>query len=156
MVRGANCCQMPVIYLFDRSRGRYDKVVDMSPDNYKDPHAFDETEGFIPKVVGDQVLLATADDPFDYAFGCYGCSAEPIVLDSVGADGLTDVTLQHPSLVAADARSLWAYVQDPSGIRARRTRGSGSSRRGSPTSARSGEGPRRGRRWSACNARAVE
>ena len=108
---GANCCQVPVVYLFDRSRGRYDKVVDMSPDKYKDPHAFFASEGFIPKVAGNQVLLATADGNFDYAFACGGCSAEPIVLDSVDASGLTDVTLQHPSLVAADARSLWAYVQ---------------------------------------------
>ncbi len=108
---GANCCQIPVIYLFDRSQDRYAKVVDMSPNSYKDPHAYFDAEGFIPKVAGNQVLLATADGQFDYAFACGGCSAEPIVFDAVDAGGLTDVTLQHPSLVAANARALWSYVE---------------------------------------------
>jgi hypothetical protein len=33
------------------------------------------------------------------------------VLDSVGPNGLVDVTLQHRSLVAAAARSIWKSVQ---------------------------------------------
>jgi hypothetical protein len=107
---GAHCCEVPVIYLFDRTANRYVKVVDMSPKNYHDPHAFDDNEGFIPKVVGDQVLLTTGDGQFNYAFACYACEVLPVVLDSVGTSGLTDVTPQHPSLVAADARAAWGYA----------------------------------------------
>jgi hypothetical protein len=107
---GAHCCEVPVIYLYNHVENRYAKVVDMSPNNYKDPHAFDDNEGFIPKVVGHQVLLTTGDGQFSYAFGCYACEVLPIVLDSVGTDGLSDVTPQYPSLVAADARATWKYV----------------------------------------------
>jgi len=104
---GAHCCEVPVIYLFDRNANRYDKVVDMSPNDYKDPHAFDDNEGFIPKVVDNRVLLMTGNDQFAYVFGCYACSELPIVLDSVGVEGLTDVTPQHPSLVSVNARAIW-------------------------------------------------
>jgi hypothetical protein len=104
---GAHCCEVPVIYLFDQADDRYVKVVDMSPNHYQDPHAFDDNEGFIPKVVGTHVLLQTGDDQFAYAFGCYACSELPLVLDSVSAGGLTDVTPQHPQLVAANARAIW-------------------------------------------------
>jgi hypothetical protein len=107
---GAHCCYVPVIYLFDRARNRYVKVVDMSPKNYQDPHAFDPNSGFFPKVVGSHVLLQSDDGQFDYAFACYACEVTPIVLDSVGADGLTDVTGQHPPLVAAAARVAWKYA----------------------------------------------
>jgi hypothetical protein len=107
---GAHCCITPVIYLFDRADGRYDKVVDMTPIDFESPHAFDDNEGFIPKVVGDQVLLQTSDDQFDYVFGCYACGIDPIVLDSVSADGLTDVTGRHPLMVEDDARVIWHYA----------------------------------------------
>jgi hypothetical protein len=107
---GAHCCEVPVIYLFDRAQNRYVKVVDMSPNNYVNPHAFDDNAGFIPKVAGHQVLLTTGDGQFNYAFACYACEVLPIVLDSVGPDGLTDVTPQHRSLVVADARATWKYV----------------------------------------------
>jgi hypothetical protein len=107
---GAHCCYLPVIYLFDRARNGYVKVVDMSPKNYQDPHAFDPNSGFFPKVVGSHVLLQTDDGQFDYAFACYACEVTPIVLDSVGASGLTDVTGQHPPLVAAAAREAWKYA----------------------------------------------
>jgi hypothetical protein len=109
---GAHCCQVPVIYLFNRAKNRYVKVVDMSPAHYKDPHAFDGNIGFIPKVAGDRVLLKTGDGTFDYAFGCYGCSTGPIVLDAVGSDGLTDVTPQQHALVAADAQTIWTFAQE--------------------------------------------
>ncbi|MGB8197940.1 MAG: hypothetical protein WCF25_13135 [Acidimicrobiales bacterium] len=109
---GAHCCETPVIYLFDRAENRYVKVVDMSPIDFENPHAFDTNVGFIPKVVGDKVLLQTGDDAFDYTFGCYACGVDPIVLDSVSFHGLTDVTLQEPALVAADARADWKYVQE--------------------------------------------
>ena len=108
---GAHCCEAPVLYLFNQSDHHYVKVVDMSPTNYKDRLAFDENQGFIPMVAGKQVLLRTGDDQFSYAFARYACSARPIVLDAVGENGLVDVTLQHPSLVAADARSLWKSAQ---------------------------------------------
>jgi hypothetical protein len=108
---GAHCCLVPVIYLFSAARNRYVKVVDMTPTRYKDPHAFDGNLGFIPKVVGGQVLLSTGNGDFDYAFGCYACSTEPLALDSVGANGLTDVTPQHPSLVEADAQTIWKIPQ---------------------------------------------
>ena len=108
---GAHCCEVPVIYSYNRAENRYVKVVDMSPNNYKDPHAFDANQGFQPLVAGGQVLLRTGDDRFDYAFDCYACSASPIVLDSVEADGLTDVTLQHPAQVTTDAASIWRGAQ---------------------------------------------
>ena len=108
---GAHCCEAPVIYLFNHSDNHYVKVVDMSPTNYKDHLAFDHNQGFTPMVVGKQVLLRTGDDQFSFAFACYACSAQPIVLDGVGVNGLVDVTLQHRSLVAADARSLWKSAQ---------------------------------------------
>ena len=104
---GAHCCEVPAIYLFNTTKNRYVKAVDMSPNHYKDPHAFNHNGGFIPKVVGNHVLLVTGNDQFDYAFGCYACSTVPIVLDSVGPEGLTDVTIQTPSLVEADAGSIW-------------------------------------------------
>lgn len=104
---GAHCCEVPVIYLFNKSENRYDKVVDMSPNTYTDPHAFDHNEGFTPKVVGHRVLLQTGDDRFAYAFGCYACSEQPLILDAVSSQGLSDVTAQHPSLVAADAAAIW-------------------------------------------------
>jgi len=108
---GAHCCEAPVIYLFNRGAGRYDKVVDMSPIDFEDAHAFDANEGFLPVVVGDHVLLRTDDGSFDYAFGCYACSEAPIVLDSVRLNGLTDVTGQHPSIVTADADGIWRNAQ---------------------------------------------
>jgi hypothetical protein len=108
---GAHCCEVPVIYLFNKATNRYVKVVDMTPDHFKDPHAFNYNEGFIPKVVVNHVLLVTGNDQFSYAFGCYACSTDPIVLDAVGPNGLTDVTPQHPSLVAADASSIWKIAQ---------------------------------------------
>lgn len=108
---GAHCCEAPVIYLFNRRDNHYVSAVDMSPTNYKDHLAFDHNRGFVPMVVGKQVLLRSGDDQFSYAFDCYACSAPPIVLDAVGPNGLVDVTLQHPSLVAADARSLWKSAQ---------------------------------------------
>jgi len=104
---GAHCCEAPVIYLFNRGSNRYEKVADMSPIDFENAHAFDPNEGFLPLVVASHVLLKTDDGSFDYAFGCYACSEAPIVLDSVGLDGLTDVTGQHPSIVAADARAIW-------------------------------------------------
>jgi hypothetical protein len=107
---GAHCCYLPVIYLFNRARNRYVKVVDMSPKKYQDPHAFDPNSGFLPKVVGSQVLLQTDDGQFDYAFACYACEVTPIVLDSVATGGLTDVTGQHPSLVVSAAREAWKYA----------------------------------------------
>jgi hypothetical protein len=109
---GAHCCETPVIYLYNQAVNKYVKVVDMSPTNYKDPHAFDDNGGFIPKVVGHQVLLQTGDDAFDYTFGCYACGIDPLVLDSVDFSGLTDVTPQHPPLLEADARADWKYVQE--------------------------------------------
>lgn len=108
---GAHCCEAPVIYLFNRGSSRYDKVVDMSPIDFENAHAFDPNEGFLPLVVGSHVLLKTDDGSFDYAFGCYACSEAPIVLDSVGLDGLTDVTGQHPTIVAADAGAIWKNAQ---------------------------------------------
>jgi hypothetical protein len=108
---GAHCCELPVIYLFNRANNRYVKVVDMSPNHYRDPHAFNANEGFFPKVVGHQVLLQTSDGAFPYTFACYACGISPIVLDAVGLDGLTDVTGRHPSLVEADAKQSWSYVQ---------------------------------------------
>jgi hypothetical protein len=108
---GAHCCETPVIYLYNGALGRYVKVVDMSPIDFENPHAFDADEGFIPKVVGSQILLQTADDQFAYRFSCYACEILPIVLDSVGLNGLTDVTPQHPSLVEAAARTEWRYVE---------------------------------------------
>jgi len=77
---GAHCCEVPVIYLFDHGDNRYVKVLDMSPNHYQDPHAFDDNEGFIPTVVGRHVLLQTGDDQFAYAFvvtparNCHSCS----------------------------------------------------------------------------------
>jgi hypothetical protein len=108
---GAHCCEAPVIYLFNRGTDRFDKVVDMSPIDFEDAHAFDANEGFLPLVVGSHVLLKTYDGLFDYAFACYACSEEPIVLDSVGPGGLTDVTGQHSSIVTADAAAIWKNAQ---------------------------------------------
>jgi hypothetical protein len=108
---GAHCCETPVIYLFDHADNRYVKVVDLSPIDFENPHAFDANEGFIPKVVGRHVLLQTGDDAFDYAFSCYACGIDPIVLDSVDFHGLTDVTLENPTIVEADARMIWKYAQ---------------------------------------------
>jgi hypothetical protein len=105
---GAHCCEVPVIYLFDRVHDRYDKLVDLSPTHPKYSYLIDANEGFIPKVVGHHVLITTGDDRFSYAFGCYACSATPLVLYSVDPFRLTDVTSQHPSLVAAHARTLLA------------------------------------------------
>jgi hypothetical protein len=107
---GAHCCETPVIYLFNHAEDRYVKVVDMSPIDFENPHAFDSNGGFIPKVAGHQVLLQTGDDAFDYAFSCYACGIDPIVLDSVGFGGLSDVTLQHPALVKANAALIWKYA----------------------------------------------
>jgi len=103
---------VPVIYLFDHGDNRYVKVLDMSPNHYQDPHAFDDNEGFIPTVVGRHVLLQTGDDQFAYAFGCYACSELPLVLDAVSPGGLTDVTPQYPALVAANARAIWKNALD--------------------------------------------
>src|SRR5580692_1021689 len=108
---GAHCCETPVIYLFNHAENRYVKVVDMTPIDFENPHSFDTNGGFIPTVVGHQVLLQTGDDAFDYTFGCYACGIDPIVLDSVGFGGLTDVTLQHPAQVGANAAEMWKYVQ---------------------------------------------
>jgi hypothetical protein len=107
---GAHCCEQPVIYLYDRSDSRYDNVVDMSPIDFQNPHAYDANGGFNPAVVGKRVLLKTRDDQFDYVFGCYACGLDPVVLDSVGLDGLTNVTGQHPLAVRADARAIWKYA----------------------------------------------
>jgi hypothetical protein len=108
---GAHCCEQPVIYLFNKTSNRYVKVLDMSPIDFQDPHAYDANGGFVPKVVGDRVLLRTSDGQFAYAFDCYACSALPIVLDSVGAGGLTDVTGQERALVVTDARTIWQGAQ---------------------------------------------
>jgi hypothetical protein len=108
---GAHCCDVPVIYAYDDTEKRYVTLVDMSPDHYMDPHAFDPNQGFTPVLAGTQVLLKTGDGRFDYAFDCFACSATPIVLDAVVGDGLTDVTLQHPARVVADARSIWKSAQ---------------------------------------------
>jgi hypothetical protein len=103
---GAHCCEVPVIYLYNKTYNRYDKVVDMSSKHPKVTYVFDDNEGFIPEVVGKNVLLATGDDSFSYAFGCYACSATPLALYAVSPSGLTDVTFRHPALVAAHARTL--------------------------------------------------
>jgi hypothetical protein len=108
---GAHCCEAPVIYLFNQAHDRYDKVVDMTPIDFENPHAFDPNGGFIPIVAKNHVLLKTSDGDFAYVFDCYACSATPIVIDSVGLGGLTDVTLQHSSLVTTDARGIWKAVQ---------------------------------------------
>jgi hypothetical protein len=108
---GAHCCEVPVLYRYSTTQNTYVKVLDMSAKHYRDPHAFDGDGGFIPKVVGNQVLLTTGDERFGYAFGCYACSTDPIVLDTVGARGLTDVTAKYPSLVAADASTIWTIAQ---------------------------------------------
>ena len=103
---GAHCCEVPVIYRFDATHDRYVKVVDMSPKHPKNSYVFDANEGFIPEVVGNVVLLTTGDDGFSYAFGCYACSATPLLLYSVDPDGLADVSSKYPALIAAHAHTL--------------------------------------------------
>jgi hypothetical protein len=112
---GAHCCEVAVVYLFNQQENRYVKVVDMSPNHYKFPHAFDANQGYFPTVAGRQVLLKTGDGVFAYAFDCYACSALPIVLDSVSPSGLTDVTLQNRALVVANAQAIWKSAQKASG-----------------------------------------
>lgn len=103
---GAHCCEVPVIYLYNGPNSGYVKVVDMSPNHPKNSYVFDANQGFIPEVVGNEVLLTTGDDRFSYAFGCYACSATPLVLYAAGPYGLTDVTSQHSALVVLHAQSL--------------------------------------------------
>ena len=46
---GAHCCETPVIYLFNHAENRYVKVVDMSPIDFENPHAFDTNGGLHPE-----------------------------------------------------------------------------------------------------------
>jgi hypothetical protein len=103
---GAHCCQLPVFYAFDGSHSRYDKVVDLTAPKSTINVAWDDNGGFEPMNVGGQILLRTEDDHFAYAFGCYACTPMPIQLDAFGEGGLTNVTGQHPQLVAKEAAQL--------------------------------------------------
>jgi hypothetical protein len=103
---GAHCCQLPVFYTFDGSHSRYDKVVDLTAPKSTINVAWDDNGGFEPMRIGGQILLRTEDDHFAYAFGCYACTPMPIQLDAFGEGGLTNVTGQHPDIVATEAAQL--------------------------------------------------
>jgi hypothetical protein len=103
---GAHCCELPVLYSLQRASGRFAKVLDMTPTDFKYSLAIDNNGGFRPMLVGSHVLLRTEDDQFAYTFGCYACTPMPIVLDSFDGAHLTDVTGQHPSLIRPEAASF--------------------------------------------------
>jgi hypothetical protein len=107
---GAHCCELPVLYSLRRASGRFAKVLDMTPTNFKYPLAFDINGGFRPTFIGSHVLLRTEDDQFAYTFGCYACTPMPIVLDSFNGTHLTDVTGEYPSLIRREAASLFAQA----------------------------------------------
>lgn len=108
---GAHCCELPVLYAYDTSNGHYVKVLDLSNFNTRSPVAFDDNAGFIPKAINNQVLLETGDGAFAYRFGCYACTPMPLRLDAFVGHHLVDVTAKFPTLVAAEAASLWGGVQ---------------------------------------------
>jgi hypothetical protein len=108
---GAHCCELPVLYSLQQSSGRFTKVLDMTPTNFKYSLAFDVNGGFRPMLVGSKVVLRTEDDQFAYTFGCYACTPMPIVLDSFNGTQLTDVTGQYPSLIRHEAASLLAQAK---------------------------------------------
>jgi subtilisin-like proprotein convertase family protein len=57
--------------------------------------------------------LVTADDRFAYAFTFYAASFLPLRVESYDHGTLTDVTSRFPSLVRAEASSLWAeYLKE--------------------------------------------
>ena len=100
-----------MLYDYDASSAHYVKVLDLSNFNTKSPVAFDDNAGFVPKAVGPEVLLETEDGAFAYRFGCYACTPMPIRLDAFVGHRLVDVTAKFPTLVAAEAASLWTGVQ---------------------------------------------
>lgn len=107
---GAHCCELPVLYSLAQSSGRFTKVLDMTPTNFKYSLAFDINGGFRPMFVDSRVLLRTEDDRFAYTFGCYACTPMPIVLDAFNGTQLIDVTGQYPSLIKREAASLLKYA----------------------------------------------
>ncbi len=107
---GAHCCELPVLYSFQRSSDRFIKVLDLTPPNVKYNLAFDENGGFRPVRVDGRVLLETQDDRFAYTFGCYACAPMPRVFDAFDGTHLVDVTAQHPALIRSEAASFLALA----------------------------------------------
>lgn len=103
---GAHCCELPVLYAYDRSSGDYVKALDMTPNNYESSLAFDNNGGFRPRLVGTRVLLQSEDDHFAYTFGCYACTPMPMVLDDFNGGVLRSVTKKYPAIIEAEAASF--------------------------------------------------
>ena len=99
---GAHCCFYTVILRYDGGTYRGSVAFWGDPDySLRDLDRDGRPE------------LVTADDRFAYAFTFYAASVLPIRIVSYDHGTLTDVTSRFPSLVRAEAASLWAeYLKD--------------------------------------------
>jgi hypothetical protein len=52
--------------------------------------------------------LVTGDDRFSYAFGCYACSAVPVLVQRYEQGRLVNVTRSFPRAIRADATRIWS------------------------------------------------
>ncbi len=94
---GAHCCS--VVKLVPLSGGT---GIDR---NFGDPGAS------VATLDGERVLVS-ADDRFAYLFTSYAASGLPVQVWRFDGTKLVDVTADHPKVVRADARAMWAtYVQ---------------------------------------------
>jgi hypothetical protein len=95
---GAHCCVFAdVVYLAHGSK--YARaVVDFG------------NPGFSLTELGDRFFFVGGDNRFAYLYADYADSAWPLVVDELIGGHLTDVSRQHPSLLAKDAAQHWKYV----------------------------------------------
>jgi hypothetical protein len=63
------------------------------------------------RIVDGQLLLASGDDAFSYAFADFADSCAPVSLLRPHDGDFRDVTTEHPQVLRADARRAWRYAQ---------------------------------------------
>ncbi|HWF26476.1 MAG TPA: hypothetical protein VG275_13555 [Solirubrobacteraceae bacterium] len=101
---GAHCCSIEQVFSFDPGTGTYV----LSQHDFGDPGARLAQLG-----PGGRDEFFTADDSFAYAFTDYADSGLPIKILACAGGRFTDVTRQHPKLIARDAaRYLTAFKHD--------------------------------------------
>jgi hypothetical protein len=101
---GAHCCSIEQVFSFDPGTATY----------VLSQHAFGDPGARLAAVgPGGRDEFLTADDSFAYAFTDYADSGLPIKIVAFAGGRFTDVTRQHPKLIAADAaRYLKAFKHD--------------------------------------------
>ncbi len=102
---GAHCCLFSIVYSFDPQNNQYQAF------NYQWGQA-----GFQPEKLKDldkdgRLDFVTSDSRFEYVFGSYVSSYDPIKILNFQGGKFVDVTRKFPKLIRAAAADAWKAFQ---------------------------------------------